>query len=254
MQSVNRRMLKMECESEASEEIDFDMLNELLSVDEDDDDDTDDEVIPKKKVIPKKIDLQLSKVNKLKMDQNLSNVTTTKVLNLINDSPGVAFKTPATKFHVQQSATNNSELDKPIIYVFCETCERIVLNNQLCSACKTVAKKDSKKNNFMVHFPLIPQIKRLLKIHFDAIMSYKNRDRVYFSDYDDGKLYRAISESLESNLVALTLNADGASLSNSGGKQLWPVQMYLNCLPPKLRYLHENIIVTTLYFAKKSHQ
>lgn len=83
-------------------------------------------------------------------------------------------------------------------------------------------------------------------------MNYKNRNRVGFSDIDDGKLFRNISESLEANLIALTLNSDEASLNNSGGKQLWPVQMYLNYLPPNIRYLPENVIVTTMYFAKKN--
>lgn len=192
----------------------------------------------------------MRKLNKLKSDQNLSNVTTVKVAKLLNSS-SVDLKIPESKKEIQKSAAYNSEIENPIVFVFCETCECIVLNGELCSKCKTVAKKDSKKNNFMMHFSLLSQVERLLKLHFDEIIKYKKRNRDYFSDVDDGKLFQNVSESLESNLIALTLNADGASLSNSGGKQLWPVQMYLNCLPPKIRYKPENIIITTFYFSKK---
>lgn len=188
-------------------------------------------------------------LNQLKSDQNLSNVTTVKIVKMINSTSGAKLKLPEVKKQIQESAANQSEIQIPTIFVFCE-CKRLVLNNQECSSCKKVAKKKSKENNFLVHFALLPHIKRLLKKHFDAVLNYKNRNRAHFTDIDNGKLFRNTSESLENNLAALTLNVDGATLSNSGGKELWPVQMYLNCLPPDIRYLPENIIITTFYFSK----
>lgn len=74
-----------------------------------------------------------------------------------------------------------------------------------------------------------------------------------FSDVDDGLLYKKIDEKNPSNLftLAITLNADGANIFRSSHNSLWPIQIVLNCLPPDLRYLPENIIVSTLYYGKK---
>lgn len=230
-----------------SEEIDFECLHTILS--DDDVEDDDDEMFVPAKNFCSPIDIQLKKINQLKSDQNLSNVTTVKIVKMINSTSGAKLKLPEVKKQIQESAANQSKIQIPTIFVFCE-CKRLVLNNQECSSCKKVAKKKSKENNFLVHFALLPHIKRLLKKHFDAVLNYKNRNRAHFTDIDNGKLFRNTSESLENNLAALTLNVDGATLSNSGGKELWPVQMYLNCLPPDIRYLPENIIITTFYFSK----
>lgn len=235
------------------EDIEFETLHQILCDENESDDDDDEEVVPPEKMCSAVTHcyIQLNKINELKRDQNLSNTTTVKVAKLLNSASGVDVKIPEMKNEIQKSAADQSEIKNPIIYVFCESCERMVLNNQLCSKCKVVAIKNSKKSNYLVHFSLISQIQRLLKMHFDAIMEYKNRDRTFLTDIDDANLFRNVSESLEKNLIALTLNADGASLSNSGGKQLWPIQLYLNCLPPSIRYLPENIIVTTFYFNEK---
>lgn len=73
------------------------------------------------------------------------------------------------------------------------------------------------------------------------------------SDVDDGVLYKKIQEKNPSNLLtlALTLNADGANIFKSSKNSLWPIQIVLNCLPPGLRYLSDNIIVSTLYYGKE---
>lgn len=126
-----------------SEEVDFKILHQILNDYDDDSDEDDEKVVPPKKNCSA-IDVQLRKINKLKSDQNLSNVTTVKIAKLINSASGVNVKIPQTKKYIQKSAADQSEIEKPIIFVFCERCERIVLNNQMCSSCKIVAKKNSK--------------------------------------------------------------------------------------------------------------
>lgn len=236
-----------------TEEIDYQILDELINGDSDEDGDKMEDVPKKKSKTSSDVGMQLTKLNQLKSNQNLSNVTTVKIPNLINTVPGVNIKAPESKIAIQKSAAHQSEIEKPTIYVFCATCNRLVLENELCSACKIVAKKSSKQNNFLVHFSLISRVKRLMTMHYNAIKNHINRDRsdAFFTDIDDGKLFCNITELFGPNLIALTLNADGATLNNSGRKQLWPVQLYLNSLPPSIRYLPENIIITTLYFGER---
>lgn len=73
------------------------------------------------------------------------------------------------------------------------------------------------------------------------------------SDVDDGLLYQKIKNEMPSccYLCAMTLNTDGANIFKSSNDSLWPVQLVLNCLPPSLRYLPENIIISTLYYGRK---
>lgn len=232
------------------EEIDFEILRGLLSENEEDEVDENFEDIPNKK-FKSEIDIELSKINELKSKHNLSNVTTVKIAKLVNTAPGVRVKIPQSKKAIQKSAASESVIEQATIFVFC--CDRIVLENRSCSQCKKVAKKKSKENNYIVHFSLISQVKRLITLHFNEIKQYMNRERstAFISDIDDGILFKKLNETFGNQLVTLTLNADGGSFNNSGGNELWPVQLYLNCLPPSIRYLAQNIIVTTLYYGKK---
>lgn len=124
-------------------------------------------------------------------------------------------------------------------FVVCDNCSEISEKETECY-CGQKLKIDSKKNNFLVHFNVISQISHILCKNFDVIMNYLNRQHEpgIMSDIDDGNLYRTIREKNQ-NLIILpfTLNLDGAQVYKSTNKSLWPVQLYLNFLPPNIRFL-----------------
>lgn len=114
--------------------------------------------------------------------------------------------------------------------------------------------KNSKKSNFLVYFPLLPQIRRILREHFEVIIDYLHRERVMdnISDVDDGLLYKKLSlENIDTELLTLTMNLDGANIFKSCRSSLWPVQFILNFLPPAMRYSPENMIVSVLYYGNE---
>lgn len=50
--------------------------------------------------------------------------------------------------------------------------------------------------------------------------------------------------------LTLLMNTDGANVFESNHKSLWPIQFYLNFLPPSLRFNISNIIVGALYIGE----
>lgn len=106
--------------------------------------------------------------------------------------------------------------------------------------------KNSKANNFLAHFSLMSQLRRMLKIHWKDSLNYINRnyEENIISDIDDGLLFKNQKKSCDEKIISLTMNIDGATIANSDGYQLWPIKMNPNCLPPAQRYLSQNTIVT----------
>lgn len=137
-------------------------------------------------------------------------------------------------------------------FIKCAKCDEMVIANTKCKQCGCVLNINSKKNNFFVYFPFELKVRKIINNHFDAVIDYMNRkhSKDVLSDIDDGLLYEQISRKNPPNLItlALTLNADGANIFRSSKSSLWPLQIVLNCLPPSLRYLPDNIVVSTLYY------
>lgn len=137
--------------------------------------------------------------------------------------------------------------------ISCDQCNVLVEHNTKCMRCHRILKRDSKKDNYLIYMPLEPQIRQIFKKHFHVITDYLSREHVngVISDVDDGNLYRKNrDEKPHAKIIALTLNADGEILRSSRGS-LWPVPLYMNCLPPDIRYMPENILVTTMYYGMK---
>lgn len=183
--------------------------------------------------------------------ENLAGTTIAKLNKLVNKTE-INVKLPESKFAINAAAAKLTAI-APTIYVFCDKCKQLVLNKKMCSLCNIVVEKNSKANNFMCHFSLLSQLRKMLEIYLKDVLNYINREHSeeILSDIDDGRLFRNLKKNFDDNIISLTMNVDGASISNSNAFQLWPVQMYVNCLPPAIRYLAQNIIVTTLFYGKK---
>lgn len=194
---------------------------------------------------------KIKEISKVQIKNKLSYQGVCSVVKLMNDMPGSSIKLPECKKSLQKLSPGTT-IGEPIYLVLCETCDELVANGENCPICNIIAKKVSKKNNFLVHFPLLPQICRILKLNLDEIIKYLHREHNehMLSDVDDGQLYQILRKNYGQELITFTLNTDGASVHKSSRFSLWPVQLYVNCLPPSIRFLSENVIVTTLYYGK----
>lgn len=103
---------------------------------------------------------------------------------------------------------------------------------------------------------------------FDFISSKSNCHANNFNiitDIYDSKIYRNISKDVNL-IVTFNYSTDGAPLTKSGKRGFWPLQIILNCLPPKSRFkyvllagllmcTHEpNSKLLDLYFLKFNDQ
>ena len=78
-----------------------------------------------------------------------------------------------------------------------------------------------------------PEFARLLEYRFR-----REQELGVISDIFDGEEYEKHSEFFESRYnVSFALNFDGAPKFRSSSVQVWPVMLYVNELPPHIRYL-----------------
>lgn len=85
-------------------------------------------------------------------------------------------------------------------------------------------------------FLIIPSADR----KFVELLQYRfHRDTRpgYLEDVYDGTAYTSSGEFFSYKYVSFALNYDGAPKFKSSKIQLWPVQLYLNELPPYTRYI-----------------
>ncbi|KAH9372629.1 hypothetical protein HPB48_018474 [Haemaphysalis longicornis] len=59
-------------------------------------------------------------------------------------------------------------------------------------------------------------------------------------------MYQALRQKLAKEDLTVTINSDGNPAFQSSKYSIWPVQLTLNELPPRLR--HKNILLSTLCY------
>lgn len=213
--------------------------------------DSDEEIFVEKEKHSNIIREKICEISQMQLKNRFSYASVGSVVKLMNDIPGTQIQIPQNKKKNQKMAAQSTTI-VPIYFVICNKCSELTEDGGKCQ-CGAITKKESKTDNFIVYFPLVPQICQILRKHFQVIMEYMNRQHCVdsISDVDDGKLFKNLSMKEPSMLLTLTMNVDGANIFRSSHASLWPVQFYLNFLPPALRYLPENIVVTTFYYGQK---
>lgn len=224
-------------------------LHQYFISDSDTDTDIDVEPNAKRKCL-NMVDQKICEISKTHIQNRLPYRCVSEVTKLMNEMPGAQISIPDTKTAFKQSVIDLGP-EKYLVLVFCSKCNELVEESNVCE-CGQIVKRNSKKNNFLIHFPIIPQIKRQLHKHFEKVMSHLHRQRSgeCIKDIDDCTLFKTRQEKSDCALLTLTMNIDGAQVFNSSGGSLWPEQFYCNFLPPEIRYKTENILVSTLYFGK----
>jgi hypothetical protein len=147
---------------------------------------------------------------------------------------------------------------KPSINFFCKKCNLILDHDQLKNlkneTCPTagcgehINLSTSKGSNFFLTFPIKSQVKELIEKNCNFAFNGLNSESNTITDVCDSILHKNLPTSTL-RTVTLTVNTDGCSVFESKKKgSLWPLQLIVNELDPKIRFLPENIIVTGIWF------
>lgn len=195
----------------------------------------------------------LKRVTQMQIQDGLSYKTSSNILKSMNRMPNTTIKLPENKKTVKKQMFTQLMYSFKVL-LYCTECDQFVEDKSKCSQCSKLYQRDSKKNNFIIYFPLEPQIRRMLNEYFNEVFEHLNRDTVdsVLTDVDDGLLYKKIKEKYPHVInLGFTANADGANIHKSSSSSLWPLQLYANFLPPTIRFLPKNIILSTMYYGKK---
>lgn len=181
--------------------------------------------------------------HKIKFNVSLTSAQdVAKILNANSTEIQIPTYTAALKRHTEMRFERE-------YLIFCKSCDELCKDGW-CKQCNVRTKKE--KFNFIITIPLEQQIKASLDENFDDVLVYYNRQRDgSISDYDDCTIFKKISDEHPDYLIlSITMNTDGAQISNSGKYSLWPVQLYQNFMPPSRRYKSDNVLLSTIYFGK----
>jgi hypothetical protein len=147
---------------------------------------------------------------------------------------------------------------KPTINFFCKNCNLILDQDNLrklkTETCPTIGCDErinlstSNGSNFFITFSVKSQVKDLIEINKNFAFQESNSDSNTIKDVCDSSLYKELPRSTHKK-VTLTVNTDGVKVFESKKKgSLWPLQLIVNELAPKVRFLRENIILAGLWF------
>jgi hypothetical protein len=187
------------------------------------------------------------------LKNNLTLKSINDIAKLVNKKPGNNNKIPENKYTILRLflRKNNFRLHMHILCGDCHTyssCDNIKSVN--CHQCHKELK--STKNPYFLYIGVEQQIKKIIKENIVDIISFlskKNNDII--SDITDGNILNSLNapqfNENETMNLSVTMNTDGASLSKSNKRSLWPIHLALNFLPPQLRYNQSNILVISLY-------
>lgn len=135
-------------------------------------------------------------------------------------------------------------------YVICSKCKELVKDG-ICDDCKI--NNEANEISTIIYIPLKQQIIYFIRKYHKEIVEYLDsieHSDEYYKDVYDGRIWKR-NETSGITRLSTTLNYDGGQCTKSTTKSLWPIQLYLNFLPPRLRYKRENIIVSTLYYGNQ---
>lgn len=197
------------------------------------------------------------------LEYHLKHNTTSKAAEdsakLINNSAGVTYKLPETKYLLRKHATS-AFVQK--YYIKCLGCNEFTAiecnsNGKYTGQCYHCAKNISKtKNSYFVYIPIEQQLRESIARNWNDIMKYadvrkeidSNADQTIF-DIHDGKVFQDIQKKYpETFNLSVVVNTDGVKLFDRTTFSLWPILLYQNFLPPKIRYVTDNILLVGLIY------
>lgn len=156
---------------------------------------------------------------------------------------------PDTKFKIRKMI---DPLITTEFYIMCESCQiysPTTTSHVKCSSCSQLLKRVHSR--YFVNLPLKTQLIKVIDEHFENILAYDQKFDGPVSvirDVQDGLEYRKVKQKYSDFIIlSLSVNTDGACFFRSSNKSIWPIQFYLNFLPPNIRYIPENILVAAIH-------
>lgn len=190
----------------------------------------------------------INKLVEVQVKNRMSFNSIHKIIPILNSTPGAAIEIPNYSEFIRSSV---SKLFAPVFYANCSKCNELNECPGFCHKCNAALNKNA--NNTLIYFPIEPQIKQALIKNFDDInkcLDRKQFDDIY-EDANDGAIQKtAMEKHLNRKILSLTLNIDGGVVSEKSTRSIWPVQLYQNYMPPRVRFLPENIIVVGLFYGE----
>ncbi|KAG4074692.1 hypothetical protein HA402_008790 [Bradysia odoriphaga] len=166
-------------------------------------------------------------------------------------------KLPSGKEQLLELFRESSELPDIFFFVKCNKCQKRtkIQSDQKHGLMCCGEELKTTETNFFVIMPIESQIAQSVKENWDKInnldTSGNNLDS--YGDVHDGDILRnVLNDYKESdiNILSLCINVDGANKFKSNSFSVWPIQLMQNFLPPHLRFLPENMILSGLYYHK----
>lgn len=203
-------------------------------------------------------------VQTFSLRHNLTMVAREDLIKLINTVLGKDI-IPESKFIFSKVFNPQISHEK---HFYCRNCTSYIgkhldsstgLNCPLCKEIISTSENDSGNPNFFVSISMNDQLKLKLE-ELDIEEKLKHRFERQCSgneikDIYDGKRYKTLSKEgsilSNKNNFSITFNTDGAPIFKSNKYSIWPIQYYLNELPPSCRYQPENLMLAGLWFGEK---
>lgn len=192
----------------------------------------------------------------LYLRHNLSLVCLEDLMGLLNFNRDLHDQLPTHKKQILKMFREGKDMIQVFYFIRCDKCRRIVEKNsedmEKVMCCGVNLKKT--ETNFMVYMPLRKQIDQCIETNWKYIQNFDTTmqdDSI--SDAHHGEILKAVLKKYESsdiNVLSLCVNVDGANKYNSNNLSLWPVQFLQNYLPPKIRFLPDNILVSGLMYTE----
>lgn len=169
---------------------------------------------------------------------------------------------PRSKHMFNKVFKNNSEIVE--FHLYCRGCKSHIGTQKLvteqnitqCPSCNEAVEITSLNNgSFFINVPVAPQIQNLLENseiqeHLNYRFDRPNRIENVISDIYDGVMYEKLSRPggilSDPNNFSYNFNSDGSPVYKSSKFSIWPIQLHLNELPPKMRFKH--VILAGLWF------
>ncbi|XP_051807764.1 uncharacterized protein LOC127535044 isoform X2 [Acanthochromis polyacanthus] len=189
---------------------------------------------------------------------NITGTQLEDLLTLINTLFGKEIL-PRSKYLFNKCFKNNSDLVN--FHYYCKSC-KIYLGMQkdihgvlLCPNCESPIEISTLNNaSFFIDIPIAPQIRTQLESpEIQMNLNYRHersQEHEVIADIYDGEMYKKMSKPhrilSNPNNFSFNFNSDGSPVFKSSKFSIWPIQLHLNELPPKIRF--KNVILAGLWF------
>lgn len=153
------------------------------------------------------------------------------------------FYCPTCEHFLQETGGTLTERNN--ISPVCPTCQKIYKGSELTS-----------RGSFFVSLPVEKQLASVLSddsVKEELLKSLEKNGKpvASASDITEGTMYTKSRRKLKCSKhdLTVTMNADGGSMFNSSNYSIWPVQLIINELPPRLRW--SSVLLPLLWYGGK---